>query len=121
MTKRILIVDDEPFIIKILTLRLVANDYLVDAAGDGIEMMAKLAAYKPDAILMDVIMPCMDGVQLADLLGQMKGLADIPIIFHSALISPEMPQDSPSKPHHHYLSKSVEPEVLLELLHRIGL
>ncbi len=119
MAKRILIVDDEPFIIKLLTQRLVANGYLVLAANNGADLMAKLAAFKPDAILMDVMMPGLDGVQLADQLGQMPGTAHLPIIFHSALISPDQPQDSPTHPHHHYLSKSFEPEPLLELLHRV--
>ncbi|MBL0312744.1 MAG: response regulator [Holophagaceae bacterium] len=120
MAKHILVVDDEPFTIQILTLRLVANGYLVDSASDGADMLAKLADFKPDAILLDVMMPRIDGTQLADLLGQMPDLADIPIIFHSALISPDLPQDSPVNPHHHYLSKTAEPEVLLALLKRIG-
>ena len=121
MAKRILIVDDEPFIIKLLTVRLTASGYVVLGAKDGLDMMAKLAGFKPDAILMDVMMPRMDGVQLADMLGQMPSMSHVPIIFNSALISPDLPQDSPTNPNHHYLSKSFEPEVLLELLKRIGL
>lgn len=120
MSKQILVVDDEPFVLKILKLRLVAAGYVVEEAKDGLDMMAKLATFKPDAILMDVMMPRMDGVQLADMLGQMPGMAEIPIIFHSAIIAPDTPQDSPSNPHHHYLSKSFEPEALLKLLQRIG-
>ena len=120
MSKRILIVDDEPFVIKLLTVRLVSHGYLVLAATNGEELMAKLATFRPDAILMDVMMPGMDGVQLAERLGLVPGTAAIPIIFHSALISPDQPQDSPSNPYHHYLGKSFEPEALLGLLKRIG-
>jgi len=118
--KRILIVDDEPFVIKLLTVRLTANGYVVLAATDGLDMMAKLSTFRPDAIQMDVMLPGMDGVQLAERLGQMPSTENTPIIFHSALISPDQPQDSPSNPHHHYIGKSFEPEALLALLNRIG-
>lgn len=120
LPKRILIVDDQPFIIKILTVRLVAHGYVVLSASNGEDLMAKLSAFKPDAIVMDVMMPGMDGVQLADKLGQLPATATTPIIFHSALISPDQPQDSPANPYHHYLGKSFEPEALLKLLWRIG-
>lgn len=119
LAKQILIVDDDPIAIKIFTARLVANGYLVDAASDGAAMMAKLATFKPDAILLDVMMPRVNGVQQADILGRIPGMADIPIIFHSALFPPSLPRDSPSNPHHHYLSKSAEPEELLALLKQI--
>jgi len=120
LPKRILIVDDDPTVIKVLTLLLVAHGYLVLTASNGEDLMAKLSAFKPDAILMDVLMPGMDGVQLAERLGQMHATATTPIIFLSALITPDQPQDSPSNPYHHYLGKSFEPEALLELLRRIG-
>ena len=120
MPKRILIVDDDPIVIKVLTLLLVAHGYLVLTASNGEDLMAKLSAFRPDAILMDVMMPGMDGVQLAERLGQMHATAITPIIFMSALITPDQPQDSPSNPYHHYLGKSFEPEALLGLLKRIG-
>ena len=120
MPKRILIVDDDPIVTKVLTLLLVAHGYLVLAAANGEDLMAKLTAYRPDAILMDVLMPGLDGVQLADLLGRLHGTATTPIVFLSALITPDQPQDSPSNPYHHYLCKAFEPEALLELLKRIG-
>lgn len=112
--------DDQPFVLKILTVQLVAHGYVVLSASNGEEMMAKLSAFKPDAIVMDVMMPGMDGVQLADRLGESPATATTPIIFHSALISPRQPEDSPTNPYHHYLGKSFEPEALLNLLQRIG-
>lgn len=115
-----MIVDDQPFVLKLLTVQLVSHGYVVLSAANGEEMMAKLAVFKPDAIVLDVMMPGLDGVQLAERLGQVPATASIPIIFHSALISPRQPEDSPANPNHHYLGKSFEPEALLNLLKRIG-
>ena len=120
MPKRIIIVDDDPGILKILTKRLVAEGYLVLSAANGADLAAKLPTFRPSAILLDVMMPGMDGVQIADQLARFPTTAPIPIIFLSALISPYDPQDSPANPRHHYLSKPFEPEVLLALLKRIG-
>lgn len=120
MPKHILIVDDDPIAIKVLTRLLVAHGYLVLAAANGEDLLARVTAFRPDAVLMDVMLPGMDGVQLAERLGQMPATASTPIIFLSALISPDQPQDSPSNPRHHFLGKSFEPEALLELLKRIG-
>jgi len=120
LAKKILVVDDEPNIVMILTRRLMANGYLVLSATSGEGLQAKLNAFRPDAILLDVMMPGQDGTQIAERLSKLPSTASIPIIFISALISPHHPQDSPSNPFHHYLGKPFEPEVLLALLRRIG-
>lgn len=120
MPKRILVVDDEPVVIKVLTPHLVAHGYVVLSAANGTELMAKLPTFRPDIILLDVMLPGMDGVQIAEQLGRFPATAAIPIVFMSALISPYDPQDSPSNPRHHYLGKPFEPETLLKLLRRIG-
>ena len=120
MPKHILVVDDEPFVLKILTRQLVAHGYVVLSATGGSDLMAKLATFKPDVILLDVMMPGLDGIQIAEQLARGKATAQIPIIFLSALISPYQPQDSPANPRFHYLGKPFEPETLLKLLGRIG-
>jgi len=121
LPKRIMVVDDDEFIVKILTRRLVANGYLVLSAASGAELLAKLPSFRPDGILLDVMMPGMDGVQVAELLGRRPSTSRIPIVFVSALIGPDHAQDSPANPLHHYLGKPFEPEVLMALLKRIGL
>ena len=120
MGKRILVVDDDPNIVMILTRRLMANGYLVLSASGGEQLLAQLRAFRPDAILLDVMMPFMDGKQVADKLGLNHATATIPIIFISCLIAPLHPQDSPTNPQHHYLGKPFEPEALLGLLKRFG-
>jgi DNA-binding NtrC family response regulator len=59
----VLIVDDEPEYREILQERLQARGYRVDTAGTGLEALEELARAKFDAIVMDMMMPGMDGVQ----------------------------------------------------------
>jgi CheY-like chemotaxis protein len=121
LPKRILVVDDEATIVKILTKRLVGSGYVVLSAANGPEAFGKLANFKPDAILLDVMMPGMDGVQVAERLGRMPSTARTPVIFISALIAPDHPRESPTNPLHFYLGKPFEPEALLGILQRLGL
>jgi CheY-like chemotaxis protein len=121
VSKRILVVDDDPLIIKILGKRLLAEGYLVMAAADGPASLRTVASFRPDGIILDVMMPGMDGTEVADRLGLLSSTARIPIIFLSALIAPNHPQDSSTRPNHHYLGKPCEPEVLRGLMRRIGL
>ena len=121
MPKKVLVVDDEPLVATIISRHLVAKGYLVFSACDGADLFQKLRGFRPDVILLDVMMPGMDGVKVAETLGQNPATANIPIVFISALIGPSDPQDNPANPFHHYLGKPFEPEVLLALLKRIGL
>jgi len=61
MGKRILIIDDEPHIIKVIKSRLEINDYEVITASDGEEGMEKVKTDSPDLIVLDMLMPKMDG------------------------------------------------------------
>ncbi|MEX2101153.1 MAG: response regulator [Actinomycetota bacterium] len=61
---RVLVVEDDPFISRLLTLELGAEGYLVDSAVDGQEALEKALAILPDLVLCDVMMPRMDGFEL---------------------------------------------------------
>ena len=61
MQKKILIVDDDPDILDALTMILEAKDYQVVTARDGVEGLANLKAEKPDLLILDLLMPKMDG------------------------------------------------------------
>ena len=67
---RILVVDDDPALRDLLTDYLAANGFVVDAANDGVEMLARLAQAMPDAIVLDLMLPGEDGLSLARGLAQ---------------------------------------------------
>ena len=61
---RILVVDDEPSVRESLERALRLDGYEVELAGDGTQAVAKVRARAPDAVVLDVLMPFMDGVQV---------------------------------------------------------
>lgn len=62
--KRILIVDDEPHVIRVLRMALEQSGYLVDDAANGIQALEYLGRQNPDLVITDIDMPRMDGKQL---------------------------------------------------------
>lgn len=67
--KKILIVDDDKFLLDIYSLKFVAGGYEVNTAFNGEEALTKLKANKPDVLLLDIVMPGMDGIEV---LGKLK-------------------------------------------------
>ncbi len=65
---KILVIDDEPNIVQTLRDRLEMNDYEVVTAGNGKEGLKKALQEKPDVLLLDVIMPIMDGHEMLEVL-----------------------------------------------------
>lgn len=84
MGKRILIVDDEKDLVETLTFRFEAAGYEVIAAYDGQDGLERARKEKPDIILLDVMMPKMDGYMVCRLLKFDDRYKDIPIIMLTA-------------------------------------
>ena len=78
--KNILIVDDEPDILFVLTTAVRKNGYLVDTASNGLEALEKIKAAHPDAVIMDIMMPKMDGNTVNLKLKENPATAGIPVI-----------------------------------------
>jgi len=86
LTASILIVDDEIQDRKLLEALLRPEGYLTFSAANGEEALASIAQHAPDLILLDIMMPGMDGYQVASLLKANPATANIPIIMLTALI-----------------------------------
>jgi len=75
--KNILVVDDEPTFVRLVNMTLTHKGYEVLTAGDGQEALRLLFAHKPDLILLDVMMPKMDGWQTCS---RIREVSDVPIV-----------------------------------------
>ena len=82
---RILIVDDHEDNVELLRARLEAWGYRSETAGDGAEALRKIEESPPDLVLLDVMMPKMDGIEVARRVKGNRNLPFIPIIMQTAL------------------------------------
>jgi two-component system cell cycle response regulator len=86
---RILVVDDHPDNVELLRARLEARGYIVDGASGGEEALEMLKRNPPDLMLLDVMMPKVDGMEVVRRLKADKSLPFIPVIMQTALDSTE--------------------------------
>jgi len=84
MTKRILAVDDEPHILKLVSFSLKSGGYEVLEASDGLSAIEVARAEKPDLVLMDVMMPACDGYEACRRLKADPETAEIPVMMLTA-------------------------------------
>ncbi len=124
MPEKILIVDDDPDMRDALTIILESQDYEIVTAQDGLEALAALRAEKPDLMLLDLLMPKMDGFAVLKELqdGRWAKYRNIPIVVLSSVreeasrrryeleTALELKVDD-------YVEKPVSPDVLLK---RVG-
>ena len=89
MAKTILVVDDEPGSVLMFESVLKKRGYRVILAKDGEEAIGKAQLEKPDLIILDIVMPKIDGTEVAMLLREDDRTKNIPIFFITALIAPE--------------------------------
>ena len=85
MPARVLVVDDTPLSVKLLTLQLEYEDYIVNTAANGLEALAKIEADKPDIVLLDVMMPGLDGFETCRRIRANPATAHIPVVMVTAL------------------------------------
>ncbi len=85
--KKILIVDDEKLVVQALTQKLQEAGFSTDAAYDGEEALSKVNQAKPDLILLDIIMPKLDGISMLKRLKADEKTKDIPVIILTNLYS----------------------------------
>src|SRR4051812_37333432 len=85
----ILLVEDDMLSREVLLLRLRGHGYRAEAAANGRAALELLAGgMQPDLVLTDLIMPELDGLSLSEILRQMPGLADIPVVVLTSVDRP---------------------------------
>lgn len=115
--KKILIVDDEPDIIEFLRYNLRKEGFAVVSAGDGRQAISVAGQEKPDLIILDIMMPELDGVETCRVLRSTKEFATTPIAFLTARDEDFSQITALDVGGDDYITKPIKPRVLLS---RIG-
>jgi len=89
MNKSILIVDDEPATRMMMRMMLKLDGFTVEEAEDGIDALRQIKESPPDLLILDVMMPQMDGVELCRILRKQPATATLPIILLSGKTQPK--------------------------------
>jgi two-component system KDP operon response regulator KdpE len=116
MPVRILTIDDDPATTDLLTLLLKAQGFDVLAANTGAEAVKMIRDTSPDLILLDLLMPEMDGWQLCK---KVREFSNVPILILSVLDNPEMVASALDAGADDYLIKPVPDTVLVAHLHKL--
>jgi two-component system alkaline phosphatase synthesis response regulator PhoP len=116
---KILIVDDDPDIIEILRYNLSLAGYEVKAASNGKEAIKKAKIFIPEIILLDVMMPEMDGIEACRLIREIPSLKNSRIIFLSARNEDYTQLTAFDAGADDYISKPVKPKILLKKISSI--
>ena len=117
--KRILICDDDPVILRLLQVNLELEGYEVLQAHHGEEALEIASAEHPDLIILDIMMPRLDGYQTAERLKAADGTKEIPVVFVSAKAQQSDIEKGKSYGVADYLTKPFDPTDLLEIVERL--
>lgn len=109
----ILVVDDNKITTKLLRRYLEANGYEAKEAYDGVDCLEKVEERKPDAIVLDVMMPRMDGYETARRLKEQEHTKDIPVVIVTALNDVQNQLKAIESGADDFLSKPIEEKLLI--------
>ena len=108
MAKQILVIDDDPVVVKYLTTLFSDNGYDTDTASNGVEGLEKLKANKPDLVTLDLEMPEEWGSRLYRNMAKDDALKDIPVIVISGMAGRHAVKSAVA-----YIAKPFDPDKLL--------
>lgn len=118
-SKKVLVVDDEPYILRSLRMILEMEGYQVETATDGLEALKKVSENKPHLILLDIMMPHMDGYEVAKRIKEDPMTSDISILVLTAKGLEKDKMRSISLGVDEHLTKPFSPTKLLEKVKEI--
>jgi CheY-like chemotaxis protein len=116
--KRILIADDDPVILRLIQVNLELEGYEVLTANNGQEAVDVATAELPDLVILDIMMPRLDGYQACQKLKEGATTASLPVIFLSAKAQQGDIEKGKSFGVVDYLTKPFDPSELLEVVER---
>ena len=119
-TKRVLICDDDPVILRLLQVNLELEGYDVLLANHGEEAYELATQELPDLIILDIMMPRLDGYQTCEKLKATPTTKDIPVVFLSAKAQHSDIELGKSYGVDEYLTKPFDPTALISVIERLS-
>ncbi len=116
---KILIADDEPDILEIIEFNLQANGYEVVTAKNGNEALDKAKEFLPDLIILDIMMPGKNGIDVCNLLRMMPAFKETLIVFLTALSDEPTEIKGLESGADDYLTKPISPKILISKIHAL--
>lgn len=114
---KVLVVDDEKDILQIVKYNLELHGYEVETAENGVDAIAKLKTYKPELIILDIMMPHKDGIQTCIEIRANPEYDEILIIFLTALSDEKSEIRGLELGADDYISKPIKPKLLISRVH----
>jgi twitching motility two-component system response regulator PilH len=121
MNKKILLVDDDRITRMMLERSLEGRGFDTAQAANGRDAVFLAKDWKPDLIILDIMMPEMDGTEAAGKLRQNPATKDIPIIFLTSILSKNEERYQTNTKNHTFLAKPCDEVKLLEKIRRLVL
>ena len=118
-SKRILICDDDPVILRLLQVNLELEGYDVLLAHDGEHALEMATKETPDLVILDIMMPRLDGYQTCERLKKDGKTKDIPVVFLSAKAQQADIDKGKAYGVDDYLTKPFDPNDLVEVVERL--
>lgn len=117
--KRILVVDDEIYIVHILEFSLTMEGYSILTASDGEEALRVIDSERPDLVVLDIMMPKLDGYEVCRRLRQDEQFSELPVILLSAKGRPIDREAGLKAGADDYITKPFSPRKLLEKIREL--
>ena len=111
---KVLIIDDDPVIVELVTTLLQSRSYDVITAFDGVDGLEKAKIEQPNIILLDIIMPTMDGYEVCDELKKDKNTKKIPVVMLTCVGSREAVRTAHQVGADDYIVKPINLTTLLD-------
>lgn len=114
---KVLLVEDDPLMAELYHNILTFENHQVELAADGQEALDKIKTSAPDLILLDIMMPRMDGMQVLDHLKNSSSTKDIPVIILTNLMDQEKAEECLRKGALRYIVKSdYNPDQVMKII-----
>lgn len=115
-TPRILVADDEPALLRLLEFALGRRGYIIHGVSNGTDAIDHLIKELPDLVILDVMMPGLDGYEVLSIIRNHERLSGLPVVMLTARAQLDDIQQGLSLGADAYLAKPFDPEELLSVV-----